>query len=129
MIARPFLNFPVCRPYKIFNILKLQHLGIDVCILAYIYLYSFYLHFSNYFPSSLYGRYTDALFIVFFSYAYNLTSHNFYHTLNCSIGFPPLFYCYKHSTWVTLWYRFNCSMGKLGNRSSCFNQMEVENTE
>ena len=44
-------------------------------------------------------------------------------------AFPPLFFCYNHSTCVTLWYRFNCSMGKLGNRSSCFTQLEVENTE
>ena len=128
MIAKPFRNFPVCTPYKIFNILKFQHRGIDVCILAYIYLSSINLHSSNYFPSSLNGRYTDALFLVFFTYAYNLTSHNFYHTLDCSIGFFPYFTVTTFNKCDTL-VQIQLSHVKLGNRSSCFNQMVGEDTK
>ena len=66
----------------------------------------------------------------YFTHAYNLPSHKlllhnrFYPRL-----FPPLLVCYNHSTCETLWYRFNCSRGKLGDSSSCFTPMEGENIE
>ena len=60
-----------------------------------------------------------------------LCSWYFYLCLQSSLTqtFPPLSFCYNHSTGVTLWSRFNCSRGKLGNSSSCFTPMEGENTE
>ena len=129
MITRPLLNFPVCRPGNISNILKLQHRGIDVCLLAYIYLYSVNLHFSNYFPA-VYMDGNQMLYSWYFTHAYNLSSHKFlFHNRFFNRLFPPLFVCYKQSTCVTRWYRFNCSRGKLGDSSSCFTPMEGENIE
>ena len=109
--------------------LKFQHRGIDVCLLAYIYLYAVNHHCSTTFPVvSMDGN--QMLCSWYFTHAYNLPSHKLLlHNRFFNRIFPPLFVCYNHSTSVTLWYRFNCSRGKLGNSSSCFTPMEGENIE
>ena len=106
----PSSNFPVCQPANISHMLKFQHRSIDVCLLTYIYLYAIHHHCSTTFLVVLWmvtrcSAHGILHMLTIFPHT------DCYYTIDFAIGFfPPLFVCYNHSTCMTLWYRFNCSM-------------------